>query len=54
MNTKELLATVAAFVYNIVILAGTAYLVQAYDWNPWWFLFSLLFNVSVNHKKDKE
>ncbi len=26
--------------YNISILAGTAYLVQFYDWSPWWFLLS--------------
>lgn len=36
--------TVVAVVvlYNLVILAGTAYLVSERNWNPWWFLFALI------------
>ena len=27
--------------YNIIILAGTVYLVGWQNWNPWWFLFAM-------------
>ena len=27
-------------VYNLIILAGTVYLVGWQNWNPWWFLFA--------------
>jgi hypothetical protein len=28
-------------IYNIVLLAGTAYLVVEKSWNPWWFALTL-------------
>ena len=28
-------------IYNIVLLAVTAYLVMEHSWNPWWFLLTL-------------
>lgn len=28
--------------YNLTILAGTAYLVQVYDWSAWWFLLAVM------------
>jgi hypothetical protein len=31
-----------AIVYNLSLLAGTAYLVGWCGWNPWWFLFTLM------------
>lgn len=32
---------IMVWIYNIAILVGTAYLVQAFDWSAWWFLFTL-------------
>jgi hypothetical protein len=29
-------------VYNITLLAGTAYLIVQYDWSTWWFLLTVL------------
>lgn len=36
------LTPVMVLIYNFAILAGTAYLVQAYNWSPWWFLLTAL------------
>jgi hypothetical protein len=33
---------IACLLYNIVVLAGTAYLVGWQDWSPWWFVLALL------------
>ena len=27
--------------YNLVILAGTVYLIVEYDWSAWWMLFAV-------------
>lgn len=32
---------VLAMIYNLIILAGTAYLVGWQGWSPWWFLLSV-------------
>jgi hypothetical protein len=37
--------------YNLSIVAGTAYLVAVYAWSPWWFLLAfMLLNVGVTKK----
>jgi hypothetical protein len=41
-------------VYNVVIFAGTAYLVGWHGWNPWWFAFSLLLGASFSENKCKK
>jgi len=33
---------VVVCIYNLCLIAGTAYLVQWYDWSPWWFILTLL------------
>lgn len=38
-------------IYNLTLLVGTAFLVQVYDWSPWWFLFTVL--ILGNYKKDE-
>lgn len=43
---------VLAIVYNLVILTGTAYLVQFHDWNPWWFLLAV--GLLASHRKDEK
>jgi hypothetical protein len=41
-------------VYNLILVGGTAYLVQAHDWSPWWFALCLVFGASFKNKnKDK-
>ena len=50
---KDLLAILLVLVYNITLLGGTAYLVEAYDWNPWWFLLTIFLCVSGNLKDTK-
>lgn len=45
-------------IYNLCLLAGTAYLVQVHSWNPWWFLFAAVSmagqSLLVPYKKDKD
>lgn len=36
-----------AILYNLTLVAGTAYLVALHDWSPWWFLFTLFLLVNV-------
>ena len=38
--------------YNFLLVAGTAYLVQVYDWSMWTFLLTLLFFVSSSRSKE--
>lgn len=40
----------AALVYNLILLAGTAYLVQEYNWSMWTFLLAAVFLMSHRHK----
>ncbi|MFN7782281.1 MAG: hypothetical protein ACK5PG_06065 [Lysobacterales bacterium] len=35
-------------IYNLAILAGTAYLVAFQGWSGWWFLLALVFCKSVS------
>lgn len=42
MDRNELGAAFICFAYNFGILAGCAYLVEAHDWSPWWFLVAAL------------
>ena len=42
-------------IYNIVLLAGTAYLVVEKLWNPWWFALTLcLLGTWGNIKKEEK
>jgi hypothetical protein len=38
-------------IYNLGILGGTAYLVQAHDWSPWWFLLTVLLVANLKGKE---
>ena len=50
------LAFIFAVTYNLLLLAGTSYLIIEYQWSPWWFLLTvlLLANVSTSNKKESE
>jgi mannose/fructose/N-acetylgalactosamine-specific phosphotransferase system component IID len=39
---KDLLDSLLAIVYNLVILSGTVYLIAERDWNPWWMLLAIM------------
>jgi hypothetical protein len=36
-------------IYNLCLMAGTAWLVAVYDWSPWWFL--LILGLLLNQAK---
>lgn len=39
--------------YNLALIAGTAYLVQVYDWSMWTFVLTMcFFSSSAYRKKD--
>jgi hypothetical protein len=40
--------------YNLTIVAGTAYVVQFYDWSPWWFLLAVMMMLNFKSKKDED
>ena len=48
--------TVAAILlYNLSLLAGTAWLIGWHGWSPWWMLFALILVVyKVNAKGGKD
>jgi hypothetical protein len=45
---------IAVLIYNLCVLAGTAYLVALHDWSPWWFLFALMILLQWERKETKE
>jgi hypothetical protein len=47
------MTALAVILYNLALVAGTAYLVAIFDWSPWWFLLTILLLMNYN-KKDKE
>jgi hypothetical protein len=40
--------------YDIALLAGTAYLVGWQGWSPWWFLAAACFFTTLETKKTKD
>lgn len=40
-------------VYNLILVAGTAYLVAVDDWSPWWFLLTVAFMFQIRKNDDK-
>jgi mannose/fructose/N-acetylgalactosamine-specific phosphotransferase system component IID len=41
MEMNQNLDAVITSIYNIILLAGTVYLVGFLNWNPWWFALTL-------------
>lgn len=54
-NIYEVVTILLYFVFLLTAFGGTAYLVQVYNWSPWWFLFSALIfgSVSINTRNSK-
>lgn len=50
-DIMKLLLAVLIILYNLTILAGTAYLVQVYNWSGWWFAFAILILMSIDLKE---
>ena len=50
---KEAFVFLAIIVYDFLLIAGTAYLVQVYDWSMWTFLLTGLFFITAKTRKDK-
>lgn len=46
MNFWNFAAITVAILYNLSILAGTAYLVEERGWSGWWFLFAIIILVN--------
>jgi hypothetical protein len=49
---KHSLDVAMVLCYNLAILAGTTYLVQFYDWSPWWFLLTVCCLLSFKTKEN--
>lgn len=41
-------------IYRLLALAGTAYLVQVYNWSGWWFLLTIITFIYVDDAAKKE
>jgi hypothetical protein len=43
---KDALIVIMVLIYDFLLLAGTAYMVQYHDWSMWTFLLAALFFIS--------
>lgn len=41
------MTTIVVCLYNLALVAGTAYLVAVYDWSPWWFVLTIMFMANI-------
>jgi hypothetical protein len=44
---------IAVLLYNLTLVAGTAYLVALHGWSGWWFLLTLLLMMNYNKNDEK-
>jgi len=44
---------IVIFVYNLALLAGTVYLITIWNWNPWWFILTILLLRTYKEKIDE-
>lgn len=49
---KDIIIAIFIIVYDFLLIAGTAYLVQVYDWSMWTFLLAALFFITTKTRKD--
>lgn len=49
---KHSLDVAMVLCYNLAIISGTVYLVEFYDWSPWWFLFTVCCLLTFKTKED--
>lgn len=43
---------IVIMIYNLCLVAGTAYLVALHDWSPWWFLLTIMLMANYYRKED--
>lgn len=43
---------IAIITYNLIIVAGTAWLVAVHDWSGWWFLLTIAVMLNLRSKDD--
>ena len=46
----ETLETLFVIIYNLVIIVGTVYLIQAYSWSAWWMLLAFCMLAGTKRK----
>ena len=51
-EVSKIVSMVCLLIWNMFVLGGTFYAVQFYDWNPWWFLFSVFMIALPQSKSD--
>jgi hypothetical protein len=49
-NFFDVLVAASYLAFLLASFGGTAYLIQAYNWSPWWMLFAALVFGSVKIK----
>lgn len=40
------------FLYNLILLTGTTYLIVMLDWSVWWYAFTYLFLMNFGDNND--
>lgn len=45
--------SIFVLLYDLALVAGTAYLVQVHNWSMWVFLLAALFFITVKTTKEK-
>lgn len=48
---NDTIVKLAILTYDFLLLAGTAYLVQVYDWSMWTFLLAAIFFITTSKTK---
>lgn len=50
---KDAFMTLLMVGYNLTLLVGAAYLVEAHGWSMWTFLLAAIFFMSTGKREDK-
>ena len=53
-DVKELIVLLMVILYDLVLLIGTAYLVQEHGWSMWTFLLTMCFFMTAKTKDEKD
>ena len=53
-NLAETLIVFTVVLYNLIILAGTTFLIVHYDWSMWCYLLAMCFMGNVKTEKAAE
>ena len=51
---KDVIIAILVIVYDFLLIAGTAYLVQEHGWSMWTFLLTALFFITAKQGKTNE